>query len=116
VSPVSGLGDAQQQHCQPAELDVCFDAVLAAVVGGSQVDRVLEIAQAEHDDMGDLCVGVRARVPPPRASYEATGARFASTEGRLPTTAVNLTQIDSPLSAKIASLSSLRSWWPSATR
>jgi hypothetical protein len=50
--------------------------------------------------MGDLRAGLRARVPPSRASHEAAGVRFALTEGRLPTTAVNLTQIDSPLRAK----------------
>jgi hypothetical protein len=53
--------------------------------------------------MGDLRVGLRTRVPPSRASHTAAGARFALTEGRLPTTAVNLTQIDSPLSAKAGS-------------
>jgi hypothetical protein len=47
--------------------------------------------------MGDLRVGLRARVPRSRASHTATGARFALTEGRLAATAVNLTQIDSPL-------------------
>lgn len=29
-----GFGDAEQQQRQPAELDVRFDAALAAVVGG----------------------------------------------------------------------------------
>ncbi len=53
--------------------------------------------------MGDSRVGLRARVPPSRAGHTATGARFALTEGRLLTTAVNLTQIDSLLVAKRAS-------------
>jgi hypothetical protein len=61
--------------------------------------RAIYLTQAEHDDMGDLRVGPRARVPPSRASHTAAGARFALTEARLLTTAVNLTQVDSPLRA-----------------
>ena len=34
-----GLGDAEEQQREPAELDVGFDAVLAAVVDGPHVDR-----------------------------------------------------------------------------
>jgi hypothetical protein len=55
------------------------------------------LTQAEHDDMGDLRVGLRVRVPASRARHTPAGARFALPEGRLPSTAVNLTQIDSPL-------------------
>ena len=50
--------------------------------------------------MGDVRVGLRARLPPSRASRTAAGAWFALTEDRLATTAVNLTQIDSPLRVK----------------
>ena len=49
--------------------------------------------------MGVLRVCLRVRVPPYRASHTAAGAWFAS-EVRLPTTGVNLTQIDSPLREK----------------
>ena len=48
-------------------------------------------------------IGLRARVPSSRASHTAADARFALTEGRLSTTAVNLTQIDSLLRHKRAS-------------
>ena len=54
--------------------------------------------------MGDVRVGLRARLPPSRASRTAAGAWFALTEDRLATTAVNLTQIDSPLAEKAARL------------
>ena len=43
---------------------------------------------------------LRARVPPSRASHTAAGARFSLTEARLSTAAVNLTQMDSPLTRK----------------
>jgi hypothetical protein len=68
------------------------------VAGSLFAQWAIYLTQAEHDEVGDLRVGLRARVPPSRASHTAAGARFALTEGRLPITAVNLSHIDSPLS------------------
>jgi hypothetical protein len=57
------------------------------------VISAIYLTQAEHDDVGDLRDGLRARVPPSRASRTL----FALTARRLPTTAIDLTQIDIPL-------------------
>jgi hypothetical protein len=48
----------------------------------------------------DSRASLRARVPPSRASHRAAGGRFAPATVRLPVTAGNLTQIDTPFRAK----------------
>jgi hypothetical protein len=53
--------------------------------------------------MGDLRVGLRARVAPSRASQTAGWGRFAPDTGRPSATGVNLTRIDTPLHAKVLS-------------
>ena len=49
VSPVRGFGDADEQQCQPAQLDVGADAVLAVVVDRAQPEAALAVAPAAFD-------------------------------------------------------------------
>jgi hypothetical protein len=63
-------------------------------------EGAIHLTQAEPDDMGALRVGLRARVTLSRAIHTVACAPFALTESRPPTTAGNLTQMDSPLRGK----------------
>ena len=59
-------------------------------------EGAIYLTQGEHDDVGDLCVCLRAGVPPSRACTRRLVVGSAPATGRLPATAGNLTQIDTP--------------------
>jgi hypothetical protein len=67
-------------------------------------EGAIYLTQVEADGMGDLRVGLRARVAPSRASQTAGWGRFAPDTGRPSATGVNLTQIDTPLHALVDDL------------